>query len=305
MNKKQTAKFASYNRIIAFLLAYTTTSFAGLTRLLLSATNFKAAFTALKLLLPTSTATKSSPTTITKNKDFSNLVDLMVSLANRAYLFAVDTASETLLATFAIEASSFKLAETEQISLAQNVLLALNNNSVALIAGYDIAATELTTAAADIILCQDQIAAPSTIIGNNKTFNDEIVAAFVLVDEKVELLGKSIYGKFKTGPFANTSIISNFEKARKPIESTNHTALDATINDINGNPIEGAKAEIAFDTETKEALANIEGLAEVEEFVSGTFNVTYSAAGYITQVIATKFDLGETTTVSIVLLKVV
>lgn len=305
MNKTQTAKFASYNRIVAFLLAYAI-PFTGLVRLIKSGTDFKAAFTALKLLLPTSTAIKSSPVTIHKNKDFSDMIDLMVSLSNRAYLFAVDTASETLESIFKVERNSFiTVSQAEQVLLAQNILLSLNGNSAALILGYDITAAELTAAAADIIICQDQIAAPSTIIGNNKTFNDEIIAAFLLVDEKVELLGKAILGKFKTGPSKNTSLISNFEKARKTIESTKHTALDTTITDIDGNPIDKALVQIAFEEEIREATSNIEGFAEVEEFIGGTYHVTYSAPDYITQIIPTKFILGETTTTAIVLLKIV
>ena len=303
MTKSQTAKFSSYNRIVTFLSAYAAT-FAGLTRLLKCGTDFITAFTALKLLLPTSTTIASSPVTTDKNLDFTNLIDLIVSLANRAYLFAVDTASASLQKTFKIEKSSFhSLSEIEKITLAQNVLIALNANSVALIAGYDIAATELTTATADIVLCQDQIAAPSTIIGNNKTFNEEIEDAFVLVDAKIALLESAINGKFKTGLSANTSLISNFDKAKKLVETTKHTALVAAIFDISGSPLAEVTASIALEKETKEGISNIEGIVEVEEFISGTYNVTYSAVGYITQVIPTKFLLGETTSTTIVLLK--
>jgi len=67
--------------------------------------------------------------------------------------------------------------------------------------------------------------------------------------------------------------------------------------------LEGATAEIAFETETKSAVSNIFGVAEIEQFIGGTYNVTYSAVGYITQVIPTKFNLGETTATAIVLLK--
>jgi len=305
MTKSQTAKFSSYNRLVTFLSAYAAT-FAGLTRLLKCGTDFIAAFTALKLLLPTSTTIASSPVTTDKNLDFTNLINLIVSLANRAYLFAVDTASASLQKTFKVEKSSFhSLSEIEKITLAQNALIALNANSAALIAGYDIAATELTTAAADITLCQDQIAAPSTIIGNNKTFNEEIEAAFVLVDAKIALLESAINGKFKTGPSANTSLISNFEKAKKLVETTKHTALLTNFTNILGEVIEGATAAITLETETKSAVSNILGIAEIEQFIGGTYNVTYSAPGYITQVIPTKFNLGETTATAIVLLKTV
>jgi len=305
MNKIQTAKFSSYNRIVAFLLSYATT-FAGLTRLLLSGTQFKAAFLALKLLLPTSTTIKSSPATITKNKDFADMIDHIISLANRAYLYAVDTASETLLSTFQVGKSDFhSIAEAEKILLAQNILLSLNANSADLIAGYDITALELTEVGTAITTAQDEIAAPSTIIGNNKTFNVDIEAGFVLVDEKIALLEKAIYGRFKTGPFANLSLIANFDNAKKLIESTKHTALMATITNILGVFLEGVLVEINFLTETKEATSSILGIADVEQFIGGTFTVTYSAIGYITQIIATKFILGETTTTSIVLLKTV
>ena len=305
MTKSQVAKFSSYNRIVAFLLFYNLL-FVGITRLLLSITQFKDAFAALKLLLPTSTTNKSSPATIAKNKEFLAMIDTIVSLANRAYLYAFDTDNTTLLSTFKVEISYFKLlTEAEQILLAQNILLALNTNSVALIAGYDITAAELTALGLVITAAQDQIAAPSTIIGNNKTATSEIDAAFLLVDEKVTLLEKSILGRFKIGAFANSALTSNFENAKKLHESVKHTALITTFTNILGEVIEGALAEITFDTETKSAVSNISGIAEIEQFVGGTYNVTYSAPGYITQVVPTKFTLGETTTTAIVLLKLV
>ena len=126
-----------------------------------------------------------------------------------------------------------------------------------------------------------------------------------MVDEKIVLLEKSILGRFKTGLFANPSLVSNFENAKKNHESVKHTALITTFTNILGEVIEGAQIAIAFDTETKTALSNISGIAEIEQFVGGTYQVTYLAAGYITQIIPTKFILGETTTTAIVLLKVI
>ena len=305
MTKSQTAKFASYNRIVAFLLFYNLL-FVGLARLLQSITQFQAAFAALKLLLPTSTSTKSSPVTISKNKEFADMIDNIISLARRAYLFASDTANETLLSTFQVEKNNFQpLSELEKILLAQNILASLNSNSAALIADYDITAAELTAVGIAITSAQDKIAAPSTIIGNNKTSNVDIETAFLLVDDKIVLLEKSSLGRFKTGLFANPSLVSNFENAKKNHESVKHTALITTFTNILGEVIEGAQIAIAFDTETKTALSNISGIAEIEQFVGGTYQVTYLAAGYITQIIPTKFILGETTTTAIVLLKVI
>ncbi len=305
MTKSQTAKFASYNRMVAFLLFYNLL-FAGINRLLQSITQFKAAFTALKLLLPTSTSIKSSPVTIIKNKEFADMIDHIISLANRAYLFAFDTEDETLLSIFQVDKFTFHLlAEIEKILLAQNILISLNDNSVELIADYDITAAELTAVGIAITAAQDKIAAPSTVIGNNKTSNVDIETAFLLVDEKIVLLEKSILGRFKTGLFANPSLVGNFENAKKNHESVKHTALITTFTNILGEVIEGATIEIAFDTETKTALSNISGIAEIEQFVGGTYHVTYSATGYITQIIPTKFVLGETTTTAIVLLKTI
>ena len=305
MIKSQVAKFASYNRIIAFLVFYNLL-FVGLKRLLLAITQFKDAFTSLKLLMPVSTTNTSNPVTIAKNKEFLDLIDQVVSIANRAYLFAYDSGSQTLLVTFKVEVSYFKLlTEAEQILLAQNILLALNANSVALIAGYDITAPELTALGVAITHAQDQIAAPSSVIGNNKTANTDIETAFLLVDEKVHLLEKAILGRFKTGAFANVTLVGNFENAIKLRESVKHTALITTFTNILGEVIEGASVEIVLDTETKKAISNISGIAEIEEFVGGTYNVTYAAKGYISQVIPTKFMLGETTTTAIVLFKTV
>ena len=305
MTKIQAAKFSSYNRIVNFLFAYSAL-FTGLVRLLKSATDFKAAFTALKVLLPSSTATKSSPATLIKNKDFSNMIDSILSLANRAYLFAVDTASETLLSTFQIEKSAFhSISEVEQTILAQNILSALNANSVSLIAGYDITAAELTAAGAYILVAQELIASPSTIIGSNKTSNEEIEEAFKLVDSTVFLLEKSIYGRFKSGISAKLSLISNFDSAKKLRGLTKHTALLANIVNAANEPLLGVLIEIDINGLIKSAITNLLGIAEIEKFIPGTYNVTYACPGYVTQTIPTTFTLGDTHEVSVILLKVI
>ena len=305
MTKIQAAKFSSYNRIVNFLFAYSAL-FTGLVRLLKSATDFKAAFTALKVLLPSSTVTKSSPATLIKNRDFANMIDSMLSLANRAYLFAADTASETLLSTFQLEKSAFhSIPEVEQTILAQNILSALNANSVALIAGYDITAAELTAAGAYIIVAQNLIASPSTIIGSNKASNEEIEEAFKLVDSTVLLLEKSIYGRFKSGVSAKLSLISNFDSAKKLRGLTKHTALLANIVNAANEPLLGVLVEIDINGLIKSATTNLLGIAEIEKFLPGTYNVTYAATGYTSQTIPTTFTLGDTHEVSVILLKVI
>ncbi len=305
MTKTQAAKFSSYNRIVNFLFAYSAL-FTGLVRLLKCATDFKAAFTALKVLLPSSTATKSSPATIIKNRDFGKMIDSILSLANRAYLFAVDTTNETLLATFQVEKNDFYLlVEAEKILLAQNILAALNTNSTALIAGYDITSAELTTAGADITVVQNLIASPSTIIGSNKTSNEEIEEAFKLVDSTVFLLEKSIYGRFKSGVSAKLSLISNFDSAKKLRGLTKHTALLANIVNAANEPLLGVLIEIDINGLIKSAITNLLGIAEIEKFIPGTYNVTYSAPGYISQTIPTTFTLGDTHEVSVILLNVI
>jgi hypothetical protein len=305
MTKTQAAKFSSYNRIVNFLFAYSAL-FTGLIRLLKCAADFKAAFAALKVLLPSSTATKSSPATIIKNRDFSNMIDTILSLANRAYLFAVDTSNETLLATFQAEKNDFYvLVEAEKILLAQNILAAINSNSALLIAGYDITAVELTAAGADITAAQALIASPSTIIGNNKTSNEEIDATFLLVDQSVLLLEKSIYGRFKSGVSAKLSLISNFDSAKKLRGLTKHTALLANIVNAANEPLVGVSVEIEINGLIKSATTNLLGIAEIEKFLPGTYNVTYAATGYIPQTIPTTFTLGDTHEVSVILLKVI
>jgi len=234
------------------------------------------------------------------------MINHIISLSQRAYLFATDTDNETLLSTFQVAKYDFhSLSEPEKVLLAQNILLSLNDNCVALIADYDITALELIEVGEAITTAQNEIAAPSIIIGNNKTYNVDIEAGFVLVDKNIALLQKAIYGKFKNGSFDNSSLIHNFDTALKLVESTKHTALITTITDTLGVFIVGARVTINFITETKEATSNLIGVAEIEQFVGGIYNITYSALGYITQVIATRFALGETTSTSIKLQKVI
>ena len=96
MTKIQVAKFSSYNRIVNFLFAYSAL-FTGLVRLLKSATDFKATFTVLKVLLPSSTVTKYLQAKLIENRDFANMIDSILSLINLAYLFAADTANRLFI----------------------------------------------------------------------------------------------------------------------------------------------------------------------------------------------------------------
>ena len=303
MTSTQTSKFNAYNRIAAFLIAFAA-SFTGLIRLLKAVTDFTTAFNDLKKLLPVSTASPSMPVTMTKNELFTSVIDQVLSLANRAYLFASDTASNILMETFHVEKSTFQLlAEPEKILLAQNVLIVLNANSVALIAGYDITEPELLALGNKIKLAQAAIASPSATISSNKAANDAIVAAFLKVDEKILLLGKSIYGKFISGPSANATLINNFNYAKDLSETVSHTTLAANVKNIDGIVIEGALISILIDALTKEAKTDISGDAEIMEFHPGTYHVTFSAIGYISQTKTIKFLLGKTTSISIILLK--
>ena len=303
MTSSQVAKFNAYNKIAAFLIAFAA-SFKGLTRLLKSVTDFTSSFNDLKALLPVSTTTPSMPVTLTKNEVFTLMIDHVLSLANRAYLFASDTSSNTLMETFHVELNYFSIvSEPAKILLAQNVLTALNANSVALIAGYDITATELTDLADEITLAQGKIAAPSAIISSNKAANDAIVVAFKKVDDKLDLLEKSIFGKFKSGPAANATLINNFDYAKILSETILHTILKATFHDIDGKEIEHALASILIGTETKESKSDISGVAVITEFRGGTYHVTFSAPGYISQTITLKFLTGKTTEITVVLLK--
>ena len=303
MTSTQTAKFNVYNKIAIFLLAYAT-SFAGLIRLLKAVSDFTKSFSDLKKLLPISTEQPSMPKTITKNEVFDSMINQVLSLANRAYLFASDTSNNALLETFHVEVNYFFiLAEPAKILLAQNILLALNANSAALIAGYDITALELTTLGNDITSAQNEIAAPSAQISSNKAANDAIIAGFLNVDAKVLLLEKAIFGRFKSGPAANETLINNFDYAKVMSLKTIHTTLAAKLKDIDGNDIEGGTASILIGTETKEGTSDITGAVVVESFRGGTYHVTFSAVGYISQTIILKFLQGKTTEITVVLLK--
>lgn len=303
MTTTQIAKYSVYNKLVAFLVAYAS-SFAGLTRLLQSSTDFNTAFSSLKTILPSSTIHPSDPVTVTKNEAFASMIDVIVSLANRAFVFAIDTSNNILEDIFKVEYSSFsKPSEPAKIILAQNVLTALNGNSVALIAGYDITALELTAAAAAIALAQSKIAAPRVVIGNNKAANNAIVTAFTGVDKKIVLLEKLIYGKFRTGAFANQLLIDSFDSAKAITIAVGHTALIATFLDVDGNPIEGAQVEIVLESGVKVAVSDIMGVAAADTFVGGTYHVNSSAPTYVSKTQVVKFLMGKVVYLDIVLVK--
>jgi len=303
MTSIQTAKFNVYNKIAVFLLAYAT-AFAGLTRLLKAVSDFTKSFSDLKKLLPISTEQPSMPVTRTKNEVFTVMIDEVLSLANRAYLFANDTSSNALMETFHVEISYFALlSEPSKILLAQNILVALNTNSAALIAGYDITALELTTLENDIATAQNEIAAPSSQISSNKAANDAITAGFLNVDAKLNLLEKSIFGKFKSGLSVNDTLIRNFDYAKVMSITIIHTSLSAKLKDSYGKDIEGGTASILIGTETKEGTSDISGDVIVNEFRGGTYHVTFSAPGYISRTIILKFLQGKKTEITVVLLQ--
>lgn len=289
MTDTQNAKYAMYNKFAIFLALFATT-FSGFKRLVKEITNYTTLLGNLKALLPTDTTVTNITTSITKGKkaNFDAMKAQALGMAKLALVWAKDINNPTLIGAFSVTKKSFTIAEPEAVALAESLLKLLNDNSVELLKETDITQAQIDAFDASIPKAEQGIGKAASIIGNNKTANVQIEAAFDSVDDSIATIKTLILGKYAAGlPAANTDLVVAMNNALTVIASKRYTALLIKFTDAaTGKPIEDAT--VAIPDLNKKASSNIDGVALIPSLKPKKAHASFTHSDYetIEQVVA-------------------
>ncbi len=243
----------------------------------------KANFSGMRSALVLQVANKTQITTgITADKGstFSVAGNLIISASLRALVWAKDMNNQELAAIFTVLPSRYaNNTYAKKLEQAKAVYAALVDNAAALVA-YNITDTDIAAIAAAIKSCESAIIAPAKASKSKQAAATTAKAIAGKMDESLITIDNLIVGSYaETAP----QFVSGYMLSRKVgTAGVRHTGISATITDlITGKAIENATLTIGGLNKT--AVSNMAGLAEIIKMKAGSYHISISAEGYVTQ----------------------
>ncbi len=291
MDNHQNEKYSVFQQVLLFLAAYSS-AFAGNTQLLAAIVNFKAFVAAIDAI----SAKKQKKATKPKTKMKADARKSVISKLEAACLLALEWAKtqgdEQLIKDFTINDTSFKGKINAMITLANYTYGVLNTNKVAIIAATSVTALQLTDIATAIALLETLQKAPASVRTSQKTVTALYIPAFANATACKDTLINLINGAYTIGPNANLQLVTDLKNALVFAGNVQHSLLKVTF--LKAGTLIGIEGGIVNIVELlKEGTSNILGVAQIAEFVGGTYHVTFTAAGYVTQTQIITFKLGD------------
>ena len=291
MNSHQNEKYTVFQQILLFLLVYVD-SFTGNSQLLAAIEKFKGFVDEIDII----SAKKQKKATVPKTKMKAAARKNVVSQLEAACLLALEWAksqkNEQLIKDFTIYTSDFNGKINLMMQLAKYTYGVLNSNKVAIIAATSITASQLTAIETEITLLQTLQQAPSAVRNSQKTVTALYIPAFVEASAGKETLINLVNGAYTIGANANLQLITDLANALTFGGNVQHTTLKAVfLKDGTTEAIEGGLMTI---TELfRVGRSNILGIAQIVEFVPGTYHIVFSAPGCVSQTQIKTIAAGE------------
>jgi hypothetical protein len=297
MNQKINAKNKMYKNVLSFLTASLAT-FAAFKRLMDEINNFTNLNASLDGFIQDQGKTTAGITE-SKSSILETLIKNTVRAARKALVFAKDNADDGLQAVFNVTATTFsKTDETTAFTNIQNVYAALNNNAAALQATYMITAADLTDISDGITAFKTQQSAPSNAVSAKAAALKGIEDTMEEADKSLDIMDDLIVNTYGD---TDSELVDEY-LSNRGIDNlgVRHSGIRAAITDAATDaPLEGAVMAIASLNKT--ATADINGEAELIRVTNGTYHVSFSMAGYITQTPTLIIEKGKIGTIAIAL----
>lgn len=290
MNNQQIAKNNMYKKLLTFFATPANAAiWAGFPRLVTEIANF----VSLNNDLDDATQTQAQVTTgITQGKAdaFNAMVKMIVEMAFKAYVWAVDNDNDDLIEVFNVQLSDFdRIPESSALDKIKNIRDAINTN-IAGMASVNLLPADVTAQDAAIAAYNAVKSAPEVAIGHKETSTDTIVELFAEIDKSIGLISRLIISQYGS---TNAGMVSDF-KNNKHIDDlpTHHSGIHTHITDeVSGEDIEGA--QLAIPKVGKSAVSDINGIAEIIKIKSGDYHVYITMPGYKPQTFKTKIIRGK------------
>ena len=291
MNTRQNDEYSVFQQVLLFLAAYSS-AFVGNTQLLSAIVNFKSFILAIDAV----SAKKQNKATKPKTKMKADARKSVISQLEAACLLALEWAKTQgdaqLIKDFTITKSSFDGKINAMITLANYTYNVLNTNKVAIIAATSVTALQITNISTEITLLQTLQKAPASVRTSQKTITALYIPAFANALASKDTLINLIKGAYTIGPNANLQLVTDLQNALVFSGNVHHTILKVTFLKV-GTLIGIQGAMVTITELMRVGNSNILGIGQIAEFVGGTYQVTFAAAGYITQTQIITIKLGD------------
>ncbi len=218
--------------------------------------------------------------TAQKGTSFTVAGGMMMKYALKALVWTKDTNNEALAAIFTIVPSRYAVQTyARKLEQLKSVYAALSSNTAELVP-YNISDADLAAFAAAIKACDSSIIAPGKASKDKQAAGGMAKTIEIKMDESLVIIDSLINSEYaETEP----QFVSGYMLSRKVgTAGVRHTGISATVTDlITGKAIENATLTIGGLNKT--AVSNMAGLAEIIKMKAGSYHISISADGYVTQ----------------------
>ena len=233
-----------------------------------------------------------------KNDAFIAMVTIVVNKAQKAYVWALDSANANLIEVFDIQKSDFtSVSEVTAFNKIKNVRDALSAN-IASMASVQLAATDVTAVNTAITNYQNTIGSTGAAQTHKAEGTQGIDTLIYSIDKSLSIIDKLLVSSYSTSnPDMVKEYLSNRTLDKLP---THHSGVYAHITDAaTGADLEGAILAVNGKTTT----SDIDGIAEIVKVKPSSYNVTVSHKNYATQSVKIIIEKGKVTTLEVKLAK--
>ena len=226
-----------------------------------------------------------------KNEAFLTMVNLVVNKAQRAYVWALDTANERLQQIFDIQKSDFTTGmEVHAFNKIKIVRDELSTNMVAM--------ESVQLAQADVDALNEAIAAYEATFGTtgaaraHKTGGTKGIEDIIQsIDSSLDIIDKLITSTYSE---SHATMVKEYLINRTPEKlPTHHSGISTHVTDAaTGADLEGA----VLTLNGKSTTSDIDGAAEIIKMKPGTYHATVSMEGYVPQTVKIVIKRGKVST---------
>ena len=233
-----------------------------------------------------------------KSQTFLDLVDLTIAASQKAYVWAVDNNKADLIDLFNITktdlthspfGTSFQVIKTLRDAISTNLISLADVN----ILPIDLA--HIDSGISGFLSATDDAGSAKTHKIEGLEEVDDLEKPLM---DSLDLIDRLVESNFK---ISNPALVNEYFSNRNiDLLPTHHTGIHVHITDkINGAELKGAIIAV----EGKSATSNINGDAEIPKIKPGTYEVTISMGGYVTQTIKVIFKKGKIQQLNVTLAK--
>jgi len=294
MNHRQIEKDNMYKKMLIFFanplhIAIWTT----FTRLVDEIAKFVSLNTALANYIQQHHADIKGVTT-SKVNAFNAMIELVVRKAQKAYVWAVDTANDTLAQIFDVEKSDFLVVgEKQAYTMVKNIRDALSAN-IASMESVQLAPTDITAVNAAIKAYESTIGTPGAALTHKTEGTQAMEDLFAPIDTSLDLIDKLMINSYSE---SHPDIIKEFLLSHHIDKlPTHHSGLSVAITDAEtGAELKGA----ILSVNGKSATSDLDGIAEIIKIKPGTYMAKVMLGNYISQEIRVVIGRGKVTEIDV------